>query len=143
MKARAITLVCVLLGVSPASAWAAQLADFFGTWKITKIAGYGDVSSGPKYARQGLGKTVTISTDSVLLPADPCDRHSLTYEIADVDAVLASGWEVSRQDLNLGKFKLDKRAGRIHSGCVDALVLDRNDLLMTSGEGAFYILHRR
>ena len=142
MKAGAIALACALLGVSPAPAWAAQLSDFFGTWKITKIAGYGDVSSGPKYAKQGLGKTVTISTDSVMLPSDPCDRHALTYEVADVDAVLASGWEATRQDLDLGRFKLGKRAGRIHSGCVDAVVLDRNDLLMTSGEGAFYILHR-
>lgn len=142
MKARAIALACALLSTGPTPASAAQLSDFFGAWKITKIAGYGDVSSGPKYAKQGLGKTVTISTDSVLLPSDPCDRHHLTYEVADVDAVLASGWQITRQDLGLGRFKLGRRAGRIHSGCVDALVLDRNDLLITSGGGAFYILHR-
>lgn len=63
--------------------------------------------------------------------------------MADVDTVLASGWEATRQDLDLGRFKLGERAGRIHSGCVDALVLDRNDLLMTSGEGAFYIVHHQ
>lgn len=80
MKAKAIALACALLSAGPAPAWAAQLSDFFGIWKITKIAGYGDVSSGPKYAKQGLGKTVTISTDSVLLPSDPCDRHPLTYK---------------------------------------------------------------
>ena len=142
MKAGAIALACALSAGS-ASARVTQLSDFFGSWKITRIAGYGDVSSGPEYAKQGLGKTVTISTDSVLLPSDPCDRHTLTFEMADVDAVLASGWEATRQDLDLGHFKLGKRAGRLHSGCADALVLDRNDLLMTSGEGAFYIVRRQ
>ena len=55
-EAGAIALACALSAGS-ASARATQLSDFFGSWKITRIAGYGDVSSGPKYAEQGLGKT--------------------------------------------------------------------------------------
>ena len=42
--------------------------------------------------------------------------HTLTYEMADVDAVLVSGWEATRQDLNLGHFKLGKRAGAYTPG---------------------------
>lgn len=142
MKA-ALGLAVALVWVAPPPAWSTQLSDFFGAWKIVKIAGYGDVSSGPKYAEKGLGKKVTITADSVLLPGVPCERNPLTYKVADVDAVLASGWEATRLDLDLGRFKLAKQAGYIYSGCADALVLDRNDLLIPSGEGAFYIMHRQ
>ncbi len=132
-----------LVWIAPSLAWSTQLSDFFGTWKIKKIAGYGDVSSGPKYAEKNLGRTATITASSVLLPGVPCELNPLTYKVADVDAVLANGWEATRLDLSLGRFKLGKQAGYIYSGCADALVLDRNDLLMPSGEGAFYIVHRQ
>ena len=142
MKTVAISLAILLSGMGSA-AQAAQVSDFFGSWKVTRIAGYGDVSSGDKEAQKGVGKPVVISSDSIQMPAYLCDKHPVTYQVESVDAVLASGWETTRNGLELGKFKLGKRAGHIDAVCADALVLDRNDLLMTSGAGAFYLVHRQ
>ena len=142
MKTTGIGLAILLLGTGSA-AHAAQLSDFFGTWKVTRIAGYGNVSSGDMEAQKGVGEPVVISANSIRMPAYLCNKHPVTYQVENVDAVLASGWETTRNGLELGKFKLGERAGHIDAVCADALVLDRNDLLMTSGAGAFYIVHRQ
>ena len=142
MRTAAVGLAILLSGMGSA-VHATQVSDFFGTWRVTRIAGYGDVSSGEKEAQKGVGKSVVISADSIGMPAYLCDKHRVTYQVEDVDAVLASDWEATRKDLELGKFKLGRTAGHIEADCADGLVLDRNDLLMTSGAGAFYIVHRQ
>ena len=142
MRTAAVGLAILLSGLGSV-AHAAQVSDFFGTWRVVRVAGYGDVSSGDKEAQKGVGKSVVISADSIRMPAYLCDKHPVTYQVEDVDAVLASGWEATRKDLDLGRFKLGRRAGHIEATCADGLVLDRDDLLMTSGAGAFYLVRRQ
>ena len=136
-----ISIIGLLAAMTPA-AHAEGVSDFFGKWTVTRIAGYGDVGSGEKQARKGIGKPVVISAEGIRMPGYLCDKHAVTYQVESVDAVLAGGWEATRQDLDLGHFKLGQQAGHLDAVCADGLVLDHDDLLMTSGSGAFYIVHR-
>ncbi len=136
-----ISIVGLLAAMRPA-AHAEGVSDFFGKWTVTGIAGYADVGSGEGEARKGIGKPVVISAGGIRMPGYLCDKHAVTYQVENVDAVLAGGWEATRQDLDLGHFKLGQQAGHIDAVCADGLVLDHDDLLMTSGSGAFYIVHR-
>lgn len=143
MKTYLTAALLTLLTSVPVAASAAQLSDYFGNWKVVKVAGYGDVSSGQTEADKGLGKSYVISANSIATPSGLCDKHPITYEIVNVDGVMSEGWEATRKDLNLGKLHLAKRTGYINAVCTNGFVLDKDDLLMSSGDGAFYIVHRQ
>lgn len=132
--------VLVLAIAMPAEASA--VSRFYGNWRIASIAGFGEISSGQSSARQALGQRVYITANSIILPDDPCTGHPLSYDIIPVDLFLKKSWQMSRSDLKLGSLRLAAAAAHIDAECADALVLDRNHLLISSGAGAYYIVRR-
>ncbi|NPD68793.1 hypothetical protein HN018_12690 [Lichenicola cladoniae] len=143
MKTFLSAALMTITALTPLAASAAQLSDYFGHWKVVKIAGYGDASSGQAGADKGLGKSYVISRTSIMMPSGLCDKHEITYDVVTVDGVMSEGWEVTRKDLDLGEFRLGNKAGYINAVCMDGFVLDKNNLLVPSGDGAFYIVRRQ
>jgi hypothetical protein len=118
-----------------------SLADYLGAWKITHIADYADVSS--IESDKALGGAVQITSTSIVTPAFTCDKHRITFTSPkNADIVLREAWDIPRSGLSLGPLTLPRTTGYLDATCIDALVLDHNDLLMSSGDGAFYVIHR-
>jgi hypothetical protein len=125
------------------AAQAGSVSNFYGEWKISEIAGYSDISSGDAGAAKDLGKLLIITSTSIMLPADLCNNHPLTQDLVNVNTFLRDQWQTSRSALNLAGFKLGKTAFHMDASCADALIIDQNDLLMTSGTGAVYVVKRQ
>ena len=141
MKMTAWLLAAVGLVLLPLTAQASSAAQYFGNWKVAKIAGYSDVSVGEDIAKKGLGTTAVISATSIMLPDFPCDGANVTIDTVNVDTLLKEDWNTRRGDFDIGPYKLGKMAKHIKSSCTDGLVLDKDHLLMPDA-GILYIIER-
>lgn len=135
-----LSLIGVLTLTSPSHA--ENLANFYGVWRIRSIAGYAEISAGSDINRNKIGRTVLINHKGVILPGQKCADYTIMLKRVEVDPFMRDSWRTFRADLRVTPFILGKTALNIDSACADALVLDRNHLLMSSGDGAFFLESR-
>jgi hypothetical protein len=117
----------------------------FGTWKVERMVGAASISGSDRSARAALGTTVTISADLIRTDASSvsCKPRSPTIVEVDTEEKLESDYGIKGRWMNLPKATLRPRLPFLDAGCADGLVLDRDTLLWSVGNGYIYTLKRQ
>ncbi len=106
-------LALALPGAAAHPDHAARLPDFFGTWRVDRIAGYPEIGFGAREAEKDVGRPVPIPAAGLPMPACLCGTYAVTCTVGTVDAVPAGGREATRRNVDRGELRLGERAKRI------------------------------
>ncbi len=75
---------------------------FYGTWTVTDVVGYSDISDGIPAARRLLGQKITITRREITFDGDTCRPHAgFTVTSVDTASKLQSTYQVNRTDTGL------------------------------------------
>lgn len=91
----AFTRVCVASG--PATpVW------FDGTWRITRLVGYGEISVSPQSAQQLIGQTVTIAPGQFRIGTDNCIPDTMHASMRATAPILLEQYRAGPADAGVG-----------------------------------------
>lgn len=87
MKYPALASILLLLLASDCHAQVLTITDFVGTWKITKLAGYANISDGPPGLKVLQGTTLIVSPKGIKLGIDKeACLFTSGFEVKEVEA---------------------------------------------------------
>lgn len=120
-------------------------SDLFGRWKVQEEVGSATITAGETEEKRPLGTTITITAEEIITPwrPPPCRPQSTDMKFVDTKTELEQNWRVTISGLHLPRGRVKPQMQLMDAGCAVALVLDRNTLLWSSGEGFNYIATRQ
>jgi hypothetical protein len=120
-------LACVVHDAIPATKF-----QFDGTWRITRIVGYSEVSVSPGKLQQLIGQTVNIGPGQLRIGSDDCVPDTTLVTMHSTKALLLDEYRAGPADAGVADRTLVLDAGR----CGHVFRVGP-DIVVYSG-GAFY-----